>query len=245
MKQMALRTVGIASLTFLLLGGMVVPCEAASVYVGGEAVSSYLYHGITYNDGLVFQPYVDITQSGFGFTVWTNFDIDDYNDTLDAPNFSEVDLDLRYEGSFKGFNYSVMWAEYLYPNTPFAGSREIIVTLDREVVKGFTPGIKVHYDFDEVDDVYAILKAKYEYGFTDELSANIGADFAVAGENIAPARKAGLHNFVVTLGGNYQVLEPLSLGAYIQYMNSLDHAVLNEDDMDVHFLGAITAGYAF
>ena len=71
--------------------------SAADATAGADAVSAYVWRGITFNDGLVVQPYVDVAASnGIVINVWGNYDIDDYNNTLDENEFSEVELTVSY-----------------------------------------------------------------------------------------------------------------------------------------------------
>ena len=68
----------------------------ADVTAAVDVNSAYVWRGITFNDGFVVQPSVDVTAGNFGFNVWGNIDGDDYDDTLDSGEFSEVDLTLTY-----------------------------------------------------------------------------------------------------------------------------------------------------
>ena len=69
---------------------------AADVTTAIDVNSAYVWRGITFNDGMVVQPSVDVAAGNFGLNVWGNLDADDYDDSLDSGEFSEIDLTLTY-----------------------------------------------------------------------------------------------------------------------------------------------------
>ncbi|HMA84159.1 MAG TPA: hypothetical protein VKN73_00520, partial [Desulfosalsimonadaceae bacterium] len=63
-----------------------------------DVVSAYVWRGITFNDGLVVQPYVDVAAgNGFAINVWGNYDIDDYDNTLLKYFLAAYNQPRRYE----------------------------------------------------------------------------------------------------------------------------------------------------
>ena len=79
MKMFALT----ALLVVLVSGIWADTAMAADASFGADINSAYVWRGITFNDGAVIQPSLDVTTGGFGFNVWGNIDIDDDNGTLD------------------------------------------------------------------------------------------------------------------------------------------------------------------
>ena len=113
------RTISIFALLILFAAA---PAWAADVTAGLDLNSAYVWRGITFNDGLVAQPSVDVAYKGFGFNVWGNFDLDDYKGTIANPNnFSEVDLTLSYGMTVQKLDIGVGLIEYLFPT---AGSND-------------------------------------------------------------------------------------------------------------------------
>ena len=52
--------------------------QAADVSAALDLNSAYMWRGLTFNDGLVAQPSIDVAAPhGIGINVWGNFDIDD------------------------------------------------------------------------------------------------------------------------------------------------------------------------
>jgi len=71
---------------------------SASFVMGADATfavdtySAYVWRGITFNEGMVVQPSIDIAKGGFGLNLWGNLDVGSYNETLNEGEFSEVDF---------------------------------------------------------------------------------------------------------------------------------------------------------
>ena len=122
---------------------------------------------------MVAQPSVDVASGGFGFNVWGNIDIDDYEDTLDTGEFSEVDLTVSYGLTLGMVDVGVGYIEYLFPTTEMGGglgTREVYLSLGVPLPAGFSVALDVYYDFDEMEDYYSTLGLGWEYGITEQLS---------------------------------------------------------------------------
>lgn len=128
---------------------------AADVTGKVDVNSAYIWRGITLNDGLVVQPSLDVAAGNFGVNVWGNVDIDDYDNTLDQGEFSEVDITLTYSVSAGPAGIKGGYIEYLFPETDKGGApgtREVFLDLSTAPADNFTIGLAGYYDFDEVDD---------------------------------------------------------------------------------------------
>src|SRR6056297_3554188 len=126
-KRMKKAGVVILSVLFLAIGaaGTALGAEAAA---GADVASAYVWRGITFNDGLVVQPYVDVAAgNGFAINVWGNYDIDDYDNTLDENEFSEVDLTLSYALPIEPVDITIGHIEYLFP-TGGSGTSEVFLS---------------------------------------------------------------------------------------------------------------------
>ena len=111
---------GVLALFMLLInaGGVLAFDVSATV----DLNSAYVWRGITLNDGLVMQPSLDVNKSGFGINVWGNMDIDDYNDTLESWEFSQVNFMLSYDYNFKPVDVSIGYIEYRNYNPKKGGA---------------------------------------------------------------------------------------------------------------------------
>ncbi len=215
---------------------------AAEASFNTNVNSAYVWRGITFNDGVVVQPSLDVTKGGFGFNVWGNLDIDDYDNTLDDGEFSEVDLTLSYGFDIKSVSFSFGYIEYLFP-AGILGTREVYGGISIEPFTGFTTGVTVYYGFDEVEDYYVSMNIGYSRELVEKLSMDIGFTAGIAGEDMSAGTDDGFHDYNISLGLGYAVTDTLSASGFIAYTDSFDEDVLPEQDVDMY--GGIGASYSF
>lgn len=238
MKKFVCLALFITVLSGICVGNAV----AADVSFGTDVNSAYVWRGITFNDGVVIQPSLDVTKGGFGLNVWGNLDIDDYNNSLDDREFSEIDLTLSYGMEIKSVSFSFGYIEYLFP-AGGQGTREVYGGISITPFDGFSTGITVYYDFDEVEDYYISWNIGYSREIIEKLSMDIGFTAGYAGEDMSAGTDRGLHDYNVSLGLGYAVTEALSVTGFIAYTDTFDDDVLPEQDVDVY--GGAGASYAF
>jgi hypothetical protein len=229
---------------------------AADATAALDLNSAYVWRGITFNDGLVAQPSLDVSKNGFGLNVWGNFDIDDYDDTLDDNDFSEIDLTAYYSFSIENLDVSLGVINYLFPGGGDS-TLELYASVGMAIVGGLSAGISFYYDVDEVESFYTDLGLTYAMDLADDLSLEAGAKIGFAGEDFATAYSAaatdgGFYDYGLSLGLTYAVSEMLSVGAKITYSDSLDDDVLPDADIangiyghDTGFYGGIGVAYVF
>ncbi len=238
----------------LLIVGMVLVLSAmgakgtfaADVTGAVDVNSAYVWRGITFNDGLVVQPSLDVTAGNFGVNVWGNIDIDDYDNTLDAGEFSEVDITLTYSASAGPLGITGGYIEYLFPETDMGGApgtREVFLDLSAAPADGFSVGLTGYYDFDEVDDYYLNAYLGYGIALDSGVALDMGASAGYAGDDMAAGGEAGFHEYTLTLAAGYAVTEQLALSATLGYTDSLDTNVL--PDQDVNLFGGAGIAYSF
>jgi hypothetical protein len=212
---------------------------AADVTAGVDVNSAYIWRGITFNDGLVAQPYMDVTAGGFNFNVWGNFDMDDYDGSLEKWEFSEIDLTLSYTLDAGPLSITGGFIEYLFPTTEAGGSpgtREVFVDLSMAPLDGFVLGITGYYDVDEVEDYYITPYIGYSLPLGSALSVDLGASCGYVGKDFG--MDSGFHEYTLTLGAGYEV-GSVSLNALVGYTDTLDKDVLPEEAVDVNLFGGV------
>ena len=224
---------------------------AADATLALDMNSAYVWRGITFNDGLVAQPSIDVSKDGFGVNVWANWDIDDYDDTLDDNEFSEVDLTVYYGFSLQKLEVGVGLIEYLFP-VASGSTTEAYVSLSLPIVGGLSVGTTFYYDFDEVDGYYADLGLTYAMDLTDQFGIEAGVRAAYADEDFAEAyggTDSGLYDYTISLSASYTVTEAWSVSASVNYTDSLDDDALPDVEdgggVDVNFYGGVGVAYAF
>lgn len=215
---------------------------AADVTASVDLASAYVWRGITFNDGFVIQPSIDVSHKGFGFNVWGNFDVNDYNGTLTQNNFSEVDLTLSYTYEYKIMTASVGVIEYCFPGGN-PNTHEAYVSVDLAVFMGLSVGAAYYYDFGTTDGSYTSFGASYSHDFTKQFNLTLAAALGYASQNMSAGADAGLHDYNISLTGTYAITDAVSIGAFIAYTGSFDTNVLPDQDVDVY--GGINISYAF
>ena len=231
---------------------VVQPVAAADVTAAIDFNSAYVFRGKTLNDGWVVQPSVDITKGGFDLNVWGNFDIDDYNDTLDSGEFSQINLTAFYGHTFDWVNLGVGYIEYLFPTTDTGGApgtREIYFSLGSPLPAGFSMALDVYYDFDEVEDYYSTLMLAWTRDISEQLSLKAGASIAYAGDEYCADNSAGFYDYNLLLTLGYTINEAWRVSAFIKYTDSLDSDNLVDVDdggvLDVKTYGGVNISYTF
>ncbi len=218
---------------------------AADATAAVDVNSAYVWRGITFNDGVVVQPSVDVTSGGFAFNVWGNFDVDDYDNTLESGEFSEIDLTASYGFTVKSVSFTVGYIEYLFP-AGGSGTRELYGSIEIEPVKGLATGVDVYWDFDEVEDYYVNLNLGYSRDISDKLSMDFSASAGYAGDNMSIAyggTKGGFHDYNISLGLGYATTDALNVSGFIAYADSFDDEVLPDQDVDL--FGGVGVSYSF
>lgn len=216
--------------------------SAAEASAGIDANQGYVWRGITFNDGFVLQPWVDVNQGGVNINVWGNMDIDDYDGALNSGELSEVDLAISYTHSIGAVELSLGLTEFLYPHQgdttgALAGTREVTLTASTELCKGLSGSLGVYYDIDEVEDYYANLGFTYTVPLEAPFSMEAKLVAGFAGDDWAAFNSGGIdggfHDITATLSSSCAVSETISASATVGYTDTLDEDVLPEQDVDV------------
>ncbi len=220
---------------FSLLGLAAAPASADADYALDFA-SAYVWRGITFTDGAVWQPSVTASNdSGFALNVWGNLDIDDANDM--SGEFNEIDLTASYGFVSDAVSAEIGFIEYLFPNTPFAGTREVYVTMGWDITA--SPSVSLYYDIDEIEDFYANIGVSFGGDVSDALAWSIDVSVGYAGDDFAAAYNGlsgGMYDGNVTLG-----LSGGAWSAFVSYVDALDSDALPEQPVD--FVAGI--GFSF
>jgi hypothetical protein len=225
------------------------PVSGTEITAGLDLYSAYVWRGITFNDGLVAQPSMDVGIGNFNFNVWGNMDIGDYDDTLDRGEFSEIDLSLSYTTEAGPLSITGGYIEYLFPATEAGGAlgtREIFLDVSGEPAGGFVLGVIGYYDIDEIEDYYFSPYAGYSLALDPGISLDFGASFGYAGKDFAMGGKSGFHEYTFYLGAGY-AWGPVLLSGLMGYTDTLDKDVLPEGSgaSDVNFFGGVGVSASF
>jgi len=251
MKTRLFKSLLIAFAALLCAHGSVFAADAT---VGLDMNSAYVWRGMTVNDGIVFQPSLNVTKGGFGLNVWGNLDGGTYDCTWDSGEFSEVDLTLSYGFDLEPLNITIGYIEYLFPTTENSGAlgtREVYANFGMDIIENLSTSLSIYYDVDEVEDIYANLSLTYNAPLTDATSLNLGAGIGYAGEDFAKyyggGEDAGFFDYLLSAKLGYSVNDALSLSAMVAYADSADKDALIEGKAkaDTNLFGGVGLAYNF
>ena len=164
---------------------MAIDCVAVTAAV--DVNSAYVWRGMTFNDGLVAQPSVNFSTSGFNLNVWGNLDIDDYDDSLDSGQMSETDVTLNYGFELGKVSTTVGVIEYWFPEADSDAdedTQEVYLSLGLPLGAGFSATLDTYYDFDVMDEYYSKLGLSYGYDINDKTALTLGVAAGYAGETL-------------------------------------------------------------
>jgi uncharacterized protein (TIGR02001 family) len=181
-------TLGIAGVLALAL-----PAAGAAAEVRYEVglLSHYVWRGITLTEDPVLQPSVEIAHaSGVTFEVWGNVDLGDDNDT--EWELNEARLVVDYGRRVGDLELGVGLVEYLFPGTPFPGTRELSLRLGYDAL--VSPRLEVFYDVDEIEGAYARLALTYERALRARWRGAVEASAGWADDAFSIGGEGGLHD---------------------------------------------------
>lgn len=215
---------------------------AADATLAVDMNSAYVWRGITFNEGMVAQPSLDVSNGGFNINVWGNYDIDDYDETLETDEFSEIDLTVSYGKSFGVVDLSAGVIGYQFPNGG-EGTTELYLSGAVNLPAGFSVGLDAYYDVDEVDDYYFSACIGFAADINDALGVELSAAAGYAGEDMSAGEEDGFHDCTVSAGASYSITKAIGVSAHITWVDSLDEDVLPEQDVDL--FGGVSLSYSF
>lgn len=196
--------------------------------------SAYVWRGITLTDGPVLQPAVRIAHgSGVALELWGNVDLDDDNDL--AGEIGEARITVDYGHRFGAFELGGGLTEYLFPNTPYPGTREAYLRAAYHTA--VTPKLELYYDFDEIQGLYARLSLAWERPLGASWRSTLEASAAWAESGFAVSGEGGPHDAGLELHLERR-FRKLDLRLDAGWTDSLDENVL--PDQPTSFWGGAT-----
>lgn len=234
-----MKKTGIILMVAALAAGM---AGAAEVSVSADFASAYVFRGVTFNDGMVFQP--GLEASGFpipeelgsiAIGTWANFDI---NDVGAGSEFTEIDYYLSYSLPVSVVDLGIGYCEYTYPSGG-AADREVSFSVGKGIGEsGLYSSLAFNYGLDGAIDGSTYIQAGLDYGvdLSDALSASAGVTAAYA---MYDGGEDGFNDATATVGLSYALSESWALNGSVTYVAQLDDKVLADDAYDVGLLGMI------
>ncbi len=209
---------------------------AAEASVSLDVASAYVFRGATFNDGLVLQPGLEVGGLPATLGVWGNFDIGDYDETLEESEFSEIDLYASYSIPVEALDLSVGYTEYVYPNAEAIADREISLSAGLDLP--LAPSVAVYYGIDGgiEDSIYAEVGVGHDFTIGEDLGVELGATVGYADVD---GGESGFSHFTASVGASYGCV-----GASVTYVGEMEDDILG-DAYDVDLVGMLSVGHDF
>jgi hypothetical protein len=242
MKPTPLVRAAVAAALVLLC----VPASAADATLTGDFYSAYIWRGLTFAKGPVFQPTLDVSGFSLGkvpltVNVWGNFNLDDWNGQLQKNQFSEVDFTLTAELP-KGF--SVGYIEYVF-TVGEPSTRELTAAWSHEFAVA-TPTVTFYYDVEQIDSGFLLLALERELALSAKAALTLKGEAGYAGDSFATyyaGEKGGFYHYNLSSKLSYKLGEKGSIWGTVGYADGFDRTILPKQD--ARFYGGISASYNF
>mgnify|MGYP001818532280 CR=1 FL=1 len=246
-------------ITATVAAGLIAGTAVAEVSTTFDFASAYVYRGVTFNDGFVFQPGIEAAGLGLpeeygsvAVGAWANMDFGDYDDTLATSEFSEVDLYASYSlpTLVEGLDLFVGYCDYTYPYGGGTSDKEASVGAGYEI-SGVGLGLTYYQGIGGAINGSSYVEFDVGYGidFTEELSGSIDAGFAFADYE---GGESGLNDYDIGASVVYALGEVWSAGASLTYIGQGDDEVLPDYNSitgdlgyDVSVVGMLSLGASF
>lgn len=215
----------------------------ADVTISLDVASAYVFRGSTFNDELVAQPGLEISGLPVVLGVWGNFDIGDYDNTLEEREFSEIDFYASYEVPLKLelVSLSVGYTEYMYPTGAIDADRELSLGASFNVL--LSPSLTIYYGMDGGIQKNVYVEAGVSHDIELNEKVTLGLEAALG--YLSPDEgEDGLTHYTVSAGLSYD-----KFSASVTYVGQGDDDVLPDVDdggtYDVKVFGTIGVAYDF
>lgn len=233
-----------------IAAGLIAGAATAEVSTTFDFASAYVYRGTTWNDGAVFQPGIEASGLGMpeawgGVTVgaWGNYNLSDYDETVNSSDLSEMDLYISYSlpGFVEGLDLYVGYCDYTYPGTDGTSEKEANVGAGYEIA-GIGIGLAYYQGIGGGINGNAYIEGSVGYGYdiTEELAAEVGARIGFADYE---GGESGLNDYDLSAAVSYALGEVWSVAASVAYIGQGDDAVLGDANIITGDADNSTYGY--
>ncbi|MDA0989900.1 MAG: TorF family putative porin [Verrucomicrobia bacterium] len=225
---MKIHHLGAVAAAALVCSAATVRAEDGSASAGADVVTAYIFRGVTINDDVNVQPWLEGSFYGVTIGTWANFN-------SKPSQFDEIDYyagyDLPLEDSPVGL--SLGYTEYTYPTAPAPTTDPVtgVVTgteADREVSISasldsiLSPSLAVYFGLEGPfldEGMYIELGLSHEVAVDDSLTVSGGATLGYeAGDNYV---ENGFSHLTLSLGASMG-----ALAASVNYVVETDDKVL-------------------
>lgn len=213
-------------LSFLAFVNVIVAQESeGSINVDLLMAPKYVWRGMTFTDGLVYQPSISLTQKQFTIQLWGNFVLHDKNN---VPG-NELDVYITYNYDYAGFNFTPSLFLYTYPGQDVNTTTEFSLGVSREL-DAFTISTSLSKDLVEAKGAFfGSLDLKYSTKFREDLSLDLttgtGYGNKPFNEYYVGIAKNALNYYMIGSSLKYSLSQNISLRTYFENFWILDNEI--------------------
>jgi hypothetical protein len=202
-----------------LVGEQIAPPKKIDVGTDLDFVSRYVWRGIYYSDGVVWQPSAWISKWGITPSVWANYVL---NNERDQWKFNEVDLNLSYQYDLAGLVIKPGFIYYLYPYNVGNSTAEASVFLSYPIVSWLKAYTTQNFDIKQFKSAYyADLGLALSKEINQYISVQAQVSMAWASSKFNNAYyyvpKTAVNNVMLNLGMIAKPLPFLYVRPHLQY----------------------------
>lgn len=190
--------------------------------------NKYLWRGLVYNDGLVFQPEAYVAWKDLSFSLWSNTTLYDVN----GENAHEIDYTLDYYHSFEKFDIEAYFSYFQYIKQEDSPNTGEFVFKSFYPVGDFTIFASASFDLiDNVGGEYFEAGLNYEKELSDKFTLTgslLTAYASSAFNNYYLEVEKGAFNLVGgSVGLSYNLLDFCSIEANCYLNCTIDKALID------------------
>jgi hypothetical protein len=142
---------------------------------GLDLASAYVFKGMTYNDGLVAQPWLSLSGLPLDLGIWGNYDISDYDGNVRGTALSEVDLIASRSLTLGDFKATLGYLYCTYPNVDIADDHLATLDLSYAVIDPVRLGVYGDYTMAGSGEQNRYVRPYVNYTLT--VTEDLGFDF--------------------------------------------------------------------
>ncbi len=196
-----------------------------SLNVDLQMTPKYVWRGMTFTDGLVYQPSIAITQKQLTIQLWGNFVLHDKND---IPG-NELDVYVTYNYDYSGFTFTPSLFLYTYPGQDVNTTTEFSLGISHEI-DDFTLSTSLSKDLVEARGAFfGSLDLKYSKNIAEGLSLDLttGAGYGNEpfNEYYVGVAKNALNYYMIGGTLKYSLNQNISVRTYFENFWILDNEI--------------------
>lgn len=215
---MKIKQFSIALLALLVIASAAIPASAA-IEVEGDAYvgisNIYLWRGFDLsNSDPVVQGGMDVSLKGLTLSYWSNLD-------LNSNELNETDFIIDYSTDLNE-TVSVSVGNIFYALDGAADTNELYLGISLNTL--LAPALTVYYDYDEAteDGLFYTLAIGHDLEISKDLSLSLGGLISYNQKSdYAVGNYSALHNYELSLAGDYSLSDQLSISPFLIYSDAL------------------------